>query len=455
MKSILRMAFATLTLAVVLVGCKDSTIDPTDPAGVTPEVAADTFGAYFATAGNLVADPMFAANSIVPGITNWGTLSTPPAGMVTTTYKGAINPTGTPWYDGWSFYSRIIAGTPNSDVIPSRPTKEITDAMMQSAGNTVNWTKDTTYILKGRVFVNDGQTLNIAAGTIIKGDTGQGDNAAALIVARGGMINATGTAAEPIIFTFRADNGGTAATTRGQWGGLIILGKARLNSTPGETAIEGIPTTETRGLYGGNNDADNSGTLTYVSIRHGGTDIGAGNEINGLTLGGVGSATTLSYVEVVGNKDDGFEWFGGTVNGDHLLSVFCADDALDYDEGYRGMNQFIVVHQDPADADRGGEHDGGTNPETGTPYATPFFYNVTSVGAPTSRAVTMRDNAGGEYHNSIFVDYANGFDIELIEGDAQHSYAMWLNGLLKIENNIFHNIGAGTTGPDIFTISVP
>lgn len=451
MKSILNGFLALATLAIVLVGCSDSVPNPGD---VDPAAAQKAFGEYFADAGNQVADPAFTAGSIIPTLTNWGTLSTPPATMTATTYKGAVDPSGAAWYAGWSFYSRIISGTLTSDVLPNRPTKDITDAWMQAQGNTINWTKDTTYILKDLVFVNDGQTLNIAAGTIIKGDTGQGSNACALIVARGAKIMAMGTASEPIIFTFAADNGGTPATTRGQWGGLLLLGKARLNSTPGETAIEGIPTSETRGLYGGNDDADNSGTLQYVSVRHGGTDIGAGNEINGISLGGVGSGTTFSYVEVVGNKDDGIEWYGGTVNGDHLLSVFCGDDALDYDEGYRGENQFVIVHQDVNDADRGGEHDGGTDPETGTPYATPLFYNVTSVGAPTSRALTFRDNAGGEYHNSIFVDYGKGVDIELLP-TTQDSYKMWFDGLLKLENNIFFNIGAGTTGDDIFKISTP
>ena len=176
---------------------------------------------------------------------------------------------------------------------------------------------------------------------------GSGAEASALIVARGGKINAVGTQENPIIFTFEQDalDGSTPYNTKGQWGGVIILGNAQLNSSPGETQIEGIPDTESRGLYGGNDDLDNSGTMTYVSIRHGGTDIGAGNEINGLTLGGVGSQTTLEYIEVIANADDGVEFFGGTASIKYVLTAFCGDDSFDYDEGWRGYGQFWCTEE--------------------------------------------------------------------------------------------------------------
>ncbi|MEZ4799223.1 MAG: hypothetical protein R2809_05460 [Flavobacteriales bacterium] len=148
------------------------------------------------------------------------------------------------------------------------------------------------------------------------------------------------------------------------------MGSATLNSTPGETQIEGIPETEPRGIYGGSNDTDDSGILRYVSIRHGGTDIGAGNEINGLTLGGVGSGTVIEHIEVFANADDGMEFFGGTARVKWATVAFCGDDSFDYDEGWRGYGQFWFTVQDPADlsgGDRGGEHDGGTDPEDGMP----------------------------------------------------------------------------------------
>lgn len=317
---------------------------------------------------------------------------------------------------------------------------------------TITWSADKTWVLDGLVFVNSGQTLTIEPGTLVKGKPGQEEDASALIVARGGKIYAEGTAAKPIVFTAEADNyEGTSLTNdkRGLWGGLIVLGAAKLNSTPGETAIEGIPTTEPRGLYGGTNDTDNSGIIKYVSIRHGGTDIGEGNEINGLTLGGVGSGTTIEYVEVLANKDDGVEFFGGTVNTRFVLVSNCGDDSYDYDEGFRGKGQFWVAIQDPAAANRGGEHDGGTNPEDGEPYAKPEIRNATFIGKGTANAlgeddlIIFRDNAGGFYYNSIFVGFPKGINIEILgDGDnySQCSYKQMVDGNLKIENNLFYGI---------------
>ena len=257
---------------------------------------------------------------------------------------------------------------------------------------TTTWTKDKCYVLDGLVFVNSGQTLTIEPGTVIKGRPGAGANASALVVANGGTLMAVGTAAEPIIFTAEADelNGNIPVTTRGLWGGLIVLGDASLNSTPGQTAIEGIPTSESRGIYGGSNDNHNAGTIRYVSVRHGGTDIGSGNEINGVTFGGVGSGTTVEYLEVIANNDDGVEFFGGTVNTKYVMVSFCKDDSYDYDEGYRGKGQFWATIQDPIESDRGGEHDGGTTPETAMPFATPVIYNVTSMGSQLSGANSNR-----------------------------------------------------------------
>jgi hypothetical protein len=313
--------------------------------------------------------------------------------------------------------------------------------------------KDTTYILDGFVFVNAGQTLTIQAGTVIKGKAGQGESASALIVARGAKIMAEGTKDDPIIFTAEADslNGNIGNNVRGLWGGLIVLGKARLNTIPAEQQIEGIPTTETRGAFGGDNDADNSGIIKYVSIRHGGTDIGAGNEINGLSLGAVGSGTVIDYVEIIANADDGIEFFGGTAQVKHALVAYCGDDSFDYDMGYRGKGQFWVSIQSD-DSDRNGEHDGGTDPEDGQPYAIPTIYNATYIGVTTNKSIiTFRDNAGGFYYNSIFVNHRAGIDIEKLNS-VQHSFKQWEDGNLKIENNTFYNIAEQTTldNPNLF-----
>jgi len=149
-----------------------------------------------------------------------------------------------------------------------------------STGST-SWTANNTYILNGYVFVSAGQVLTIEAGTVIKGAAGSGADASALIIAKGGQIFANGTEAAPIVFTYEADplDGSVAYDTRGQWGGVIILGDASTNFG-GPAQIEGIPADNNQAIYGGSNDADNSGVMTYCSIRHGGTELGAANEIN-------------------------------------------------------------------------------------------------------------------------------------------------------------------------------
>ncbi len=337
--------------------------------------------------------------------------------------------------------------------VASAATMDVTTADIP-VGGSVEWTADHEYILNGLVFVSEGASLTIHAGTVIKGKPGQGENASALVVARGGKIFAEGTADKPIIFTAEADDvsnpNDLPLDARGLWGGVIILGRASLNSEPGETPIEGIPTTEPRGLYGGSDDRDNSGVFRYVSIRHGGTDIGAGNEINGLTMGGVGSGTVIEYVEVYNNQDDGFEWFGGTVNTKYLVSAFNGDDAFDYDEGFRGKGQFWFSIQTADTGNRAGEHDGGTTPEDGMPYATPTIYNATYVGSgelssngDNDVVLKIRDNAGGKYHNSIFTDFAGeGVDIEDLDS-GEDSRARLEAGDLVLADNIWWGFGVG------------
>jgi hypothetical protein len=205
--------------------------------------------------------------------------------------------------------------------------------------------------------------LTIEPGTIIKGEAGTGANATALLIARGGKLIAEGTPSQPIIFTSVADEisqsdiaaGNFASpnldpTVNGLWGGVIVLGKAKISPKPStsgelnEVQIEGIPTSDPNGLYGGNDDTDNSGIISYVSIRHGGANIGSGNEINGLTLGGVGSMTTINNVEIVANQDDGIEWFGGTVNTSYAVVWNCGDDGIDTDQSWAGnLDNFVVI----------------------------------------------------------------------------------------------------------------
>ncbi|MCK9399412.1 MAG: hypothetical protein M0Q51_05385 [Bacteroidales bacterium] len=215
------------------------------------------------------------------------------------------------------------------------------------------WETGKVYTLESRIAVLAGVTLTIQPGVIVKGQAGTGANATALLIARGGKIMAEGTADSPIIFTSVADEimpGEIASPNldpvlNGLWGGLLILGNAPISADAASMQIEGIPPSDQNGLYGGDNPADNSGVIRYVSIRHGGTNIGEGNEINGLTLGGVGSGTIIENVEIIANQDDGIEWFGGTVSVKNAIIWNVGDDAVDTDQSWAGtLDNFIVVN---------------------------------------------------------------------------------------------------------------
>lgn len=283
------------------------------------------------------------------------------------------------------------------------------------------WTADNIYELDRRVVVQDGVTLTIEPGTIIKGRAGTGSLASALIVARGGKLNAVGTPGSPIVFTSTSDNidaGETAGTNltseiRGLWGGLIVLGKApcSLKGDLIETQIEGIPADDTFGLYGGDDPADNSGRIEYVSIRHGGALIGEGNEINGLTLGGVGNGTVINHVEVVANVDDGIEFFGGTVNASNLLVWAQGDDAIDIDQAYSGTIDNAVVVLGAA-SDHAFEIDG---PE-GTSVGSFTLNNATIIGSldtENGEYADYRSKAMGNTSNVYAYGFKASSDVEL------------------------------------------
>lgn len=301
------------------------------------------------------------------------------------------------------------------------------------------WTSDKIYELDRKVVVQDGVTLTIQAGTIIKGRAGTGSLASALIVARGGKINAVGTAARPIIFTSTSDNidaGQTAGTNltennRGLWGGLIILGKApcSFRGDLEETQIEGIPADDTFGLYGGTNATDDSGRIEYVSIRHGGALIGEGNEINGLTLGGVGSGTVINNVEIVANVDDGIEFFGGTVNASNLLVWAQGDDGLDIDQAYSGTIDNAVVVLGAA-SDHALEIDGPEGTSTGS-----FtIQNITLIGNTSTNNgeyADYRSKAMGTTSNVFAKGFKTSSDVELDNNAVSQNF---LNGDITFSN---------------------
>ncbi|MEM1135340.1 MAG: hypothetical protein AAGI07_05825 [Bacteroidota bacterium] len=312
----------------------------------------------------------------------------------------------------------------------------------------VTWSSDSIYVLAGRITVLDGGTLTIEAGTVVKGQGGQGANATALLIARGGTLIADGNAANPIIFTSTTDEiqpGQIASpnlnpTVSNLWGGVIICGRAPI-SVDGDNEtkqIEGIPPSDTNGLYGGNDPTDNSGIIRYVSIRHGGTDIGEGDEINGLTLGGVGSATTVEYVEVIANKDDGIEWFGGTVNVNNAVVWNAGDDAIDTDADWIGtLDNFVVITGGIESPDHALELDGpeGTRRSGGH-----TLQNGSVKGSTTTELGQLRDSVEVTLTNIFFFNFPDPAADENNDGEADG------RGDFSMEDDVLPNYNAEGTG---------
>ncbi|MEM7108520.1 MAG: hypothetical protein AAF519_09870 [Bacteroidota bacterium] len=297
------------------------------------------------------------------------------------------------------------------------------------------------YVLAGRVKVTNGATFTIPAGSVLKGRTGTGANATALLVTRGSTLMAQGTAAQPIIFTAIADDltmedvdggdlvGSLAPTVNGEWGGLIVLGNAPISASAAEVQIEGIPTSDADGLYGGDDATDNSGIITYVSVRHGGSNIGQGNEINGLSLGGVGSGTTINNIEIVANQDDGIEWFGGNVSIDRALVWNSGDDSMDTDQDWQGScTNFLIVTPEGSAFELDGpegpaSRDGGFHTfDIGTVYAGDNIGNLVDWDGGTGTDATNAQLTN-IYWYGIDAAYTGG--IASFEGDGSGTSANW------------------------------
>lgn len=311
------------------------------------------------------------------------------------------------------------------------------------------------YHLDGRVYVNDGQTLTVEPGAVIKGlSIPSSDNASALIVSRGGKINAVGTKSNPIVMTGTDDPIVTATDEvtvqdinfTQTWGGCILLGRAKTFSD-GETelAVEGTPVDDKRNFFGGSDNADNSGTMKYVSIRHTGAEIGPGDEIQGLTLGGVGSGTTIEYVESFASSDDGVEVFGGTVDLKHFVVAYAEDDGYDLDLGWRGKAQYIFqIQRNDGGADQIGEWD-GAKPDGAALYSKPDIANATlistGVGSSSDSYLLVRDGFGGALINSIVVDFPfKAIEVEDLPKDkGVDSYQRLGDDDLNILGNIWHS----------------
>ena len=269
----------------------------------------------------------------------------------------------------------------------------------------------------------------------------------------------TGTGEFDPIATFVDAGGDTVPHEYRQlWGGVILLGQAPANTDVTAAGglnrefVEGLPQ-NSDGSFGGFNPNDNSGVMSYVSIRHGGAVIGSGNEINGLTMAGVGFGTQIDHIDVYCNADDGYEWFGGTVNTKYLASIFNNDDSFDIDDGFTGLGQFwfALMNGDAINGDKGGEHDGetgnGNAASLGTtfsiPRTYPVIYNATYIGNPTkaTEAFRIRDNWGGEYHNSIFYGFGGSDAIEF-EADGEARFVL---GEVIFSGNTFFDPNKGTT----------
>ena len=239
-----------------------------------------------------------------------------------------------------------------------------------------------------------------------------------LVVNRGSRIVADGTATLPIILTSRQDILGQAtATSRGQWGGLVILGRAPINSCPGagglancEAQVEG-----TTAFFGGDQPNDSSGTLRYVQVKHGGIEITPNNELQNITMAGVGAGTTVDYIQSHNSSDDGIEWFGGTVNLKHVVITGSSDDSLDWASGWAGRIQYALVIQSDDEGDHVVEADNLPSEQTKTPLTAPTIANFTFIGkpnAPHTANILQRVGVGGRMVNGVVVGSPQCFDID-------------------------------------------
>ncbi len=356
--------------------------------------------------------------------------------------------------------------------VASRPIVSLSTIATGGDLNAVNTilTCDKTWLLTEKIYVGNGQSLTINPGTVIKGRDINGVDASALVVSRGGKIFAAGTESCQIVFTAENDpvDGTYAISNKGKWGGVVILGKATNNLTTANTLsaggvngvgfIEGYLAAEDRNRFGAGDvafptfdDNDNSGIMTYVSIRHGGEIVGTANELNGLTLGSVGRGTTLHHIEVMSNQDDGIEFFGGTVDLKYGSVLFNDDDGFDWDLGWTGRGQFwFILKTDQGTAaggDNGFESDGDDQKINAALQSNPTVYNATYLGSNNingnvtqkGRGIEGKEQTKGTIRNSILANYQTGFNLadDATRPGGTDAYDNWVAGTFKVECNTF------------------
>jgi len=295
-------------------------------------------------------------------------------------------------------------------------------------------TAGTYWVLRGAVFVDSGATLTIEPGTRIVGELA---TLGTLVIAQGARINAVGTAEAPIVFTSDQPIGQRA---RGDWGGLIINGRAPIN-VPGGIALGEGDT----GQYGGTDPDDNSGALQYVRVEFAGIEFSPDNELNGIAFQGVGRGTLVDHVQVKHNKDDCFEFFGGTVDARHIIATSCGDDSIDWTQGWSGRVQFAIVNQQGDDADNGFEADNNANNNDLLPRSAPTMFNLTLLGDPdfnegaeSDDGMLIREGTAGTFRNFIVFGFKEwGVNVDQTATIAQGNLGTltWANGIVTNNGN--------------------
>ncbi|MGB5355367.1 MAG: multidrug transporter [Eudoraea sp.] len=292
---------------------------------------------------------------------------------------------------------------------------------------------EVNYIITGPVLMASGTTLNIPAGMTIKAEP-VGVNAY-IAIQQGAQINAVGTASDPIILTSNADS-----PSSGDWGGLVMCGRAPINSTP--DGSEDTATSEIGNLsYGGNTPSDNSGNLQYLRIEYAGGAIDGNAELNGLSLYAVGSGTSIDFVQVYEGSDDGIEFFGGTVNVSHIVIVNAEDDSMDWTEGYTGTITDVYIQHGLAH-DKAFECDGYNTDfsNEGGYFSAPNVTNLTVVSAnDASEAIRLRAGTQGIFTNVVLNDFDEGFDLDGDTGDNPTGQGV-LDGVLGVFDVTFNNV---------------
>ncbi|MCP5131904.1 MAG: hypothetical protein H6985_20265 [Pseudomonadales bacterium] len=327
-----------------------------------------------------------------------------------TDYIGAVQDAANDWVAGWTVgmpdtggpVVACPAGTSDGPDIAGTPSCILSGTIVSD----MTLTRGNYYVLDGKVVVGgdniDSAVLTIESGTTVIGD----DETDFLVISRGSRIRAMGTNMAPVTFTAIEDvqGGGNLADARGLWGGLVINGNAPINDCPAGAQGGTVACTKegeaNSGLFGGAYSDDNSGVLRYVVVKHAGSNVDPENQLNGIAFQGVGSGTTVDYIQVHNNLDDGIEMFGGAVNLKHVVLSGNADDSMDWTDGWTGNVQYVQIVQAANAGDNGIEADNREGDENAQPRSNPTIANMTIVGNSGERGILLRRGTGADIYNS-------------------------------------------------------